>query len=161
MSKDKQKPAPPPENDESKSLILFGENITMLPKQLEEMGLAGKVEVREIPGVAPDWKPVNPGDFILGRCVDIREVDTRFTKTDGNGNKTNVGHCAVFETAIPGGFRTVWLGADLRIKIKNAIGAVFSIEYIGSQDIGKGNPMKQYRVCEVLPVGAVRGEIVG
>lgn len=139
-------------NMDETALVLFGENVTMLPQQLEEMGLAGKVTAREIPGVAPSWKPVNNGDFLLGRCVDMREGLGRFKST-----------AMIFDTAVPGGFRTVWLGADLKIKLKNAVGRVYSIEYNGTLDLGRPGqqPVKQYRVCEVLPVGAEIPDSIG
>ena len=120
--------------------------MTMLPKELEDMGLAGKVMVREIPGFVPAWKPVNKGDFLLGRCVDYREVETKFTKTTGR-----MGKQLIFDTAVPGGFRMVWLGADLGMKLREAVGRVYSVTFDGEQEFPGRQPMKLYRVFEVVP----------
>lgn len=144
------KPDPPTETTGG-TMVLFGGTVSMLPEELQEMGLAGKVEVREVPGVVPDWKPVQKGDFLFGRCVDIREVETRFSKRGPDGVLTNPGLCAVFETSVPGGFRTVWLGADLRIKLANALDKVYTITFVATKDTGKGNPLKIYQVMEVIP----------
>ena len=144
MAKEKEQPKQEPNSDTA--MVLFGESVQMLPKELEAMGLAGKVIAREIPGVVPDWKPVSKGDLLLGRCVDVREVETRFTKATGI-----MGSCAVFETVIPGGFRTVWLGADLKIKLRDSVGKVYSIMFDGTMSSNKGQDMKLYRVMEVIP----------
>jgi hypothetical protein len=159
MPKDKPKidppptPAPVPEPDQA--LVLFGGVMNMLPKELEEMGLAGKVHAREIPGVPPNWKPVQIGDFLLGRVVAEREME--FPRIDPVTQTviTRKAKVLVFDTAVPGGFRSVWLGADLRIKMQNALGRVYSIYYDGETTPSKNSqslhPMKSYRVFEVIP----------
>jgi hypothetical protein len=131
------------------ALVLFGE-LRVLPAELEELGLAGKVETREIPGVPPNWKPANAGDFLLGRCVDRREQRFDMGKPD-----ERVATVLVFDTAIPGGFRSVWLGADLKLKLHDPVGKVYQIFFEGTstptEKSRRLNPMKTYRVMEILP----------
>lgn len=123
------------------AFVLFG-HLQMLPKELEEMGLGSKIEgVEEIPGIAPSWKPVKKGDFLLGKCVDIRPGIGKYEST-----------ALVFRTAVPGGFRTVWLGADLKIKMREPLNRVYSIYFDGTVDVGKSSEMKSYRVYEILPL---------
>lgn len=122
------------------ALTIFGSEQTMLPEELAKMGLGEQVEVQEIPGVTPSWKPVNKGDFLLGRVVDVRENLGKFGST-----------AVVFHTAVPGGFRTVWLGADLKVKMRNALGKVYSIHFDGMMELAGRQPMKVYRVYEVMP----------
>jgi hypothetical protein len=153
MSK-KQPPEPQPKPEPQAShptdaLVLFGGTMRMLPKELEEMGLAGKITIHEIPGVPPNWKPAMPGDFLLGRAIQEREVE--FTQSDGTKRVRRV---LVFDTAVPGGFRSVWLGADLRIKMQDSIGKVYQITYQGEVNVGRNaklNAMKSYQVFEIQP----------
>lgn len=129
------------------AVVLFGGRMTMLPKELEQMGLAGKVTVQEIPGVPPNWKPAVPNDYLLGKCVAVREKEF-----DTGTPRQRIAHVAVFDTAIPGGFRSVWLGADLKIKLTNPVGKVYQIVYTGDVDVHSGlNPMKAYTVYEIEP----------
>lgn len=126
--------------------VLMGAPLEMLPDELEAMGLGETIAAEEIPGVSPTWEPATKGDFLLGRCVDVRSLVIPKVSTPENPSVV-----AVFNTAIPGGYRSVWLGADLRIKLNNPVGRVYSIHYDGVQDTGKPSPMKMYRVYEVRP----------
>jgi hypothetical protein len=135
------------------AVVLFGGDVRVLPQELEELGLGGKVEALEIPGVPPTWKPTVKGDFLLGRCVDARE---KVFVEEVNGVRTErKAPVLVFETAVPGGFRSVWLGADLRLKLNDPVGQVFQIYYEGTsmptERSRKLNPMKTFRVIKILP----------
>jgi hypothetical protein len=122
----------------------------MLPQELEELGLGEYVEAQEIPGVSPSWTPVQNGDYLLGRCVDRR---TR--KFDVGTPEEREATVLVFDTAVPGGFRSIWLGTDLEMKLSNPVGKVYQIYYQGearpSARSKKLNPMKTYRVMEIRP----------
>jgi hypothetical protein len=152
MAKDNKKD-PEPKNEE-KTIVLFGGQAQILPSELEELGLAGQAGVREIPGVAPSWKPAGHGDYLLGRCVDIRSHEFDIGTT-----KQRTGIVGIFETAVPGGFRSVWLGADLRVKLSDPIGKVYQIYYEGETRPNRSsqslNPMKTYRVLEIVPINKV------
>lgn len=151
-NKNKDKPDAKPEPMEA--LVLFGGVQQMLPAALEELGLAGKVTAREIPGVPPTWKPVNEGDYLLGRCVAERDVE--FSNVDQLTKQviTRTRRVLLFDTVVPGGFRGVWLGADLRLKLSDPIGKVYQITYQGEQNVGRNatlNAMKAYQVFEIQP----------
>ena len=158
MSKEEPKskpgePSPTPEPEPTDALVLFGGKMNMLPKELEALGLAGKVQVREIPGIAPAWKPVGAGDYLLGIAVQEREVSFPAVNADGSRGE-RIRKVLVFDTAVPGGFRSVWLGADLRIKMQNPVGKVYQITYQGEVNVGRNanlNAMKSYQVFEVQP----------
>lgn len=151
----------PPDDSQSKittnALVLFGGAVRMLPAELDNLGLTGKVQTREIPGVPPSWKPVNPGDFLLGRCVDRREQTF-----DAGTPKERKSTVLIFDTPIPGGFRSVWLGADLRLKLHDPIGKVYQIRFEGlttpNLTSQKLNPMKTFTVYEVMPTEAILPE---
>lgn len=142
----------------SNALVLFGGSMKMLPKELEELGLAGKIEAREIPGICPTWKPVNMGDYMLGRCVSERDVEFPLIDAKTKQVTSRVRTVLVFDTAVPGGFRSVWLGADLRIKMQEPIGKVYQISYQGEVAVGRNanlNPMKSYQVFEIQPADQI------
>ena len=153
--KEKQKPSEEQSMSEPKdALVLFGGTMQMLPKELEELGLAGKVVAREIPGVPPNWKPVQPGDYLLGRVVAEREMEFQNSRGPGQAPEIRIAKVLVFDTAVPGGFRSVWLGADLRIKLQNPVGKVFQINFQGEVNVGRNaklNSMKSYQVFEIQP----------
>jgi hypothetical protein len=146
------KPAPAP-TQPTDALVIFGGRMNMLPKELEELGLAGKIQAQEIPGIAQAWKPVQAGDYLLGRCVQEREVS--FPQIDPDGTRHDrIRKVLVFDTAVPGGFRSVWLGADLRIKLSDPIGKVYQITFQGDVNVGRNaklNAMKSYQVFEIQP----------
>jgi hypothetical protein len=147
---------PKTETTEDTALVLFGE-LRVLPKELEELGLMGKVNAMEIPGVPKTWTPEKPGDFILGRCVDQRQHTFDAGKPDERTRTV-----LVFDTAIPGGFRSVWLGADLRLKLQDPVGHVYQIFFEGTttptEKSRRLNPMKTYRVMKILPKQITDGE---
>lgn len=153
MTKEKPSKTPIPEEH---SIVLFGGESQMLPSELEELGLTGQIEAREIPGVPPNWKAVNPGDFLLGRCVAARDM----TFDEGKPS-VRTATVLLFETAVPGGFRSVWLGADLRLKLNDPVGKVYQIYFEGTstptERSRKLNPMKTFRVMEIIPKKAIEG----
>jgi len=123
------------------AVAIFGEAQSVMPEELVKMGLADQVAVQEIPGVSPTWKPLNKGDFILGKVIDVRDGLGKFGST-----------CVVMQTVVPGGFRTVWLGADLKIKMRDSVGRIYNIAYDGEMKMeGSKAPMRVYRVYEILP----------
>lgn len=146
MSKPKENQPPKPPDS---AIVLFGQAMEMLPKELEEMGLAGKVETREIPGVPPNWKPLSKDDYMIGRVVDVRDLAVPSLQRAGQAEIRST--VAVLDTAVPGGFRSLWLGADLKIKMRDSIGKVYAIYYDGETPMQGRNPMKTYRVYEVIP----------
>ena len=136
------------------ALVLFGGVQTMLPAVLQELGLAGKVTAQEIPGVPPTWKPAQVNDYLLGRCVAERDVEFSSVNQQTKVVETRTRRVLIFDTAVPGGFRGVWLGADLRLKLQDAIGKVYQITYTGEQNVGRNaklNAMKSYQVFEIQP----------
>jgi hypothetical protein len=150
MAKDKNKPGEPEPANKEIGAMLFGGEMTMLPKELAELGLSDQIAVEEIPGVAPSWKPVHPGDMMIGRCVDMREMELPDTFHQGQNRKSTV---LVFNTAIPGGFRSVWIGAELKIKMRDPVDKVYTIYYDGTTPMAGGRqPMKTYRVYLINPL---------
>ena len=130
----------------STELVIFGKHdIADLPAPVQ--ALMKKFKTREIPGVAVTWKPEKNGDTIAGVCVKFREGVGQFNSS-----------LIVLEGEY--GFRSVWLGADLRQKISaESIGRPMVIVYEGMMQIGnRPQPMRTYRVIEVLePEEAQRG----
>lgn len=142
MPPKKEKESSFPSNSET-AVALFGKQMEMLPEELKELGLGELVTAKEVPGVSPTWKPAKVGDFLLGKVVQVRENIGKFQST-----------ALIMETVIPGGFRTVFLGADLKIKLGsiNPVDRVYSIYYDGVMEFPGGKqPMKVYRVYEVIP----------
>lgn len=103
----------------------------------------GDLKTREIPGIAESWNDkehqVKPGDFIAGICVQYRERVSQYESD-----------VIVLETAQ--GFRSVWLGVDLRAKITaQSVGRPMVIEYQGTMTRPRAKgPIKQYRVLEII-----------
>jgi hypothetical protein len=103
----------------------------------------GTLKVREIPGISQSWNDkaaaLNPGDFIAGVCVQYRERVSSYESD-----------VIVLET--PDGFRTVWLGVDLRAKITAAsVGRPMVIEYQGTIEKPRSKgPIRSYRVLEII-----------
>ena len=146
-TKDEKNPetknSPPSTSEAETAMTLFGKQLEMMPTELEEMGLGAVSTVKEVPGISPTWKPAKAGDFLIGRVVQVRENVGKFSST-----------ALVLETAVPGGFRTVWLGADLKIKMGSIdpLDKVYAIYYDGTMEFpGSKQPMKVYRVYEVRP----------
>jgi hypothetical protein len=121
-----------------RAIVFYGQ---AEPKNLPEpvrKAIAG-LKVREIPGIAETWTPSGPGDFVAGIMVQYRERVSQY--------ETDV---IVLET--PNGFRSVWLGVDLKNKITStSIGRPMVISYEGmiTRPRAKG-PIKNFRVLEVL-----------
>ena len=90
-------------------------------------------------------KPVKEGDFIFGRIADMREVTTEF----------GVSTACVMEVLEPEGegFLTVWLSADLKVKLSGARPVkdrLWLITYTGIAKVRRGT-MKVYSVVEIEP----------
>lgn len=103
----------------------------------------GDLKTREIPGIAESWNDKEharePGDLIAGIMVQYRERVSQYESD-----------VIVLETAE--GFRSVWLGVDLKAKITaQSIGRPMVIEYQGTmtRPLAKG-PIKSYRVLEII-----------
>ena len=146
-AKGSQSAAPPEKvKPTSTELVVFGKHdIADLPAPVR--ALMQKFKTREIPGVAPTWKPEKPSDTIAGICVRYREGVGQFKSS-----------LIVLEGEY--GFRSVWLGADLKQKITaESIGRPMVIVYEGMMQIGtRPQPMRTYRVIEVLePEEAPKG----
>lgn len=126
------------------AVTLFQPNTALkrLDPKLQEA--LSKYRTRESIGVAPQWKPENPGDFIVGSVTNVRVVDTDF------GESTIV----TFETT--DGPKAVFLSADLKIKLGHAQpGQAYVVQFDGwmrkSTNGNLRNDMKIYTVIEVLP----------
>jgi hypothetical protein len=133
---------PAPEAPAPGAMVFYGRATPANLNPAVQKALGG-LKVREIPGIAESWnskdKNLQPGDFIAGICVQYRERVSQFESD-----------VIVLET--PDGFRSVWLGVDLKAKISAAsIGRPMVISYEGeiTRARAKG-PMKNYRVLEVL-----------
>ena len=125
----------------NQAFATFGE----MPPELAD-ALAG-YNVTEAPGVAPDWKPQNPGDYIVGQIIDYKA---------GIG-KYGGDVIALTGKTMPGdtvGIFSVWLAGDLAVKItKEWVDRVVVIyfERIVTQAENKRlqGDMRQYKVYEV------------
>lgn len=126
-----------PTEGQEKSLLLFGKSsMADLPAAVQQV--MQKYKTQEIPGVAQTWKPAKVGDTIGG-------VIRKYREGVGQYNSSLV----VLEGDY--GFRTVWLGADLKQKVSGEmVGSPVMISYEGKADIGKKQPMNVYRVIEIL-----------
>jgi hypothetical protein len=108
---------------------LTEEQIAARVRQLREEGS------RRVIGYAPTFEFLMPGDEVTGVIADYRE---------GIGQ---------YESALVAldseeyGPVSVWLGADLTMKIrKEHVGLIVTIIYVKQLDIDMGNPMKVYEV---------------
>lgn len=122
------------------SLVLFGQETGLLPEELRER--LGGMELREIPGFAPQWKPSKAGDFLLGQIRSVRHDVGKY-------------HATVVTMQTAAGFRSVFLGADLKMKFldgQDLRGRVFSLSYEGETKTAgdEKKAMRQYRVIEIL-----------
>lgn len=103
----------------------------------------GGLKVREIPGIAESWNDTaherKAGDFIAGICVQYRERVSQYESD-----------VIVLETA--DGFKSVWLGVDLKAKITaQSVGRPMVIEYQGTMTRPRAKgAIKSYRVLEII-----------
>lgn len=133
-----------PTPNDNEALVLFNKGTAALPaaiqRQIDRMGL----KTRERAGVAPSWKPTKPGEYVAGEVLAVRE---------------NVGEYAgtVVVISTPDGPVSVWLGADLKVKMGTnlRIGQVYCIVYQGklkkSDNPKLKNDMNQFTVAEIIP----------
>jgi hypothetical protein len=111
-----------------------------LPANIQQA--LSKYTLKERAGVAPTWEPKNPGEFILGSVVAVRAGVGKYQGT-----------VMVLDT--PTGFQSVWLGADLSLKLPNVVeGMNLVIQFEGwleQKDQPKlANRMRQFKVIEVM-----------
>lgn len=106
-----------------------------------------KFQLRERVGVAPQWKPENADDFLIGRVVGA-----------GQAGKYD----SIFLTFnTPDGVQTVWMNGDLKMKLAKSvdegvklIGKDFLVLFKGWLTVAENprlaNDMREYLVMEVL-----------
>jgi len=144
MPKDEKK-----ENGSDKeALVLFNKGTSTLPaavqRAIDRSGL--KLKTREKAGVAPSWKPDKAGEYVFGEVLAVRENVGEFEGT-------------VVVLSTPDGPVSVWLGADLKVKMGSSvrIGQVYCIQYMGklkkSENPKLKNDMNHFQVSEILPEG--------
>jgi len=141
-----EKPNPPTEEPSNESLVLFNKGTSTLPaavqRAIERSGL--KLKSRELPGVAPSWKPTTPGEFVFGEILAIREGVGEFAGT-------------VIVLSTKDGPVSVWVGVDLKTKFGSnvRVGQVYCIQYMGkilkSQNPKLKKDMHQFQVAEIIP----------
>jgi len=134
------------EVNNNEALVLFNRGTSTLPaaiqRQVERLGL----KTREKAGVSPSWKPSKPGEYVAGEVLAIREGVGEFEGT-----------VVVLNTQ--DGPVSVWLGADLKVKMGHNVreGQIYCIQYMGklkkTDNPKLKNDMHQYQVVEILPEG--------
>ncbi len=115
------------------------ERAVLPERMLKELGIPQRVAFRERPGVSPTWMPETVGSTIAGIVRDQKHGVGKFSSS-----------LIVLQTR--DGFKTVWLGADLKRKLDTIErGALVIIEYIGKQKLPNvSNEMRMFRVYEVM-----------
>lgn len=129
---------------EEQALVVFNRgNVSGLPAAVQKAIERSGIKTRELAGVAPSWKPEDPGTYIIGEVIAIRENLGEFA-----------GSCIVLMT--DKGPQSVWLGADLKTKLGQSVrvGQYYCIVYDGKL-AKKDNPklkndMHLYKVVELL-----------
>ncbi len=103
-----------------------------------------KYKLREAAGFAPQWKPKNPGEFLVGTILSVRDAETEFGIATVVTMQSQQGQAAIF------------LGTELRMKLEGCRpGQHYVIQYDGLES-KKDNPklkndMKKWTVIEVDP----------
>lgn len=133
---------PEPQQDET-ALVAF-DRATLPEQVMKQLGVhASKFRTREVPGVNPAWpeKDAKPGDTLLGVLSRKKDKAGRFNQP------------VVTVQSVDRGFRDVWCGADLTLKLATVeVGAFVALEYTGWRDIkGREQKMKTFRVVELIP----------
>ena len=140
-----EKPNEEPNGQGSEALVLFNKGTSTLPaavqRAIERSGL--KLKTRQLPGVEPSWKPTKPGEYVLGEVIAVRENTGEFAGT-------------VVVISDPNGPVSVWLGADLKLKLGGVrVGQVYCIQYMGklkkSDNPKLKNDMNHFQVSEIIP----------
>jgi hypothetical protein len=142
-----KKPESEPEVSETQALTVFhqGTAVQKLPPALQQK--LARFRMREAAGFAEQWKPTKQGDYLLGKILSIREVETQFGQTS-----------VITLLCEDGKQRAIFPGTDLRTKLNGARqDQVYVIQFDGVET-KKENPrlkndMKKYSVIEVLPDG--------
>lgn len=132
------------EKPKEESLVVFNRgNVSGLPAAVQKAIERSGIKAREVAGIAPTWKPEDPGTYIIGEVAAIREGVGEF------GSDLVV-------LLTDKGPQTVWLGADLKTKLGQSVkvGQFYCIVYDGKLS-KKDNPklkndMKLYKVVELL-----------
>lgn len=132
------------ESEESQALVFTGRTATALDSLPPAVKAAlSRYRTREAVGVAPTWKPEKEGEFLIGQVVT--------EKSAGKFNGTVLGMMT------PEGPRSVWLNADLRIKMgsdSTLVGKNFVIQFEGwlrkADNPAIKNDMRVYKVIEVM-----------
>ena len=134
-----------PEEPKETALTLFQPSTALNKLANPELQQAlAKYQVREAPGLAPQWKPEKPGEFIIGTVSSVRD------------QKTDFGEATIVTINTPDGQKAVFLSADLRLKLANAEpGQAYVIQFDGWMKKAENpkllNDMKIYTVIEVMP----------
>lgn len=137
------------EAQQESSAILFGQTV---PKRFEKL-LVG-LRVQEKAGIAPTWAPSEEhiGQVLAGMLVDYRVEVSKFAADCAIVHGRLIGPNGEIESEV--GMFTVWIGADLEVKIdKGMVNHQILIEYLGRASFpgqGTKGPMRTYRVMEVL-----------
>jgi hypothetical protein len=134
--------------EESKDLVVINRatsaDLTDLSPELQAALKA--YDTREIVGVTKQWKAENPGDYIVGSVIGVRNNIGKFDGT-----------AMIMDTV--DGPRAVFLNGDMRVKLgedeEKLIGKNLVIQYMGMM-YKKENPalvddMKVYKVLQVTP----------
>ena len=136
------KDTPPSAPADNTALVLFGGQLpASIPAAVRAAMEKHGLKAEERPGYEPIWKPDVAGASLLGRVSSVREGAGKFGGT-------------IVTLATTDGYRSVWLSADLKIKLLDGAslrGRLFMIEYLGKESLGAGkNEMRRYRVTELL-----------
>lgn len=129
------------QGEPSEEMALATLERAVLPeKMIAQLGLPKGLRARELPGVSPTWMPSAEGATIAGMVRQVKHGVGRFNSS-------------LVVLATRDGFRTVWLGADLKRKLENIQpGALVIVEYQGRQKVpGRDVEMRTFRVYEILP----------
>lgn len=151
--------SPAAEEEASRGGALVRFDRSSLPAQmLATLGLKAddpRVIARERPGVSPTWLPTKPGDFIVGTIIEYRHELGKYKSSC----VVILGRITGETQQTPPTYRTVWCGADLKTKLLEKVeaGGFVALEFTGMQELkGRPQPMRTYRVMELLPADASR-----
>jgi hypothetical protein len=132
------------DSEDGEALVLFNKGTSTLPAAVQRAIEKHGLKVRPKAGVEPSWKPTKPGEYVVGEVLAIRSGVGEFGGT-------------VLVINAPEGPCSVWLGADLKVKMGNnvKVGEVYCIQYMGklkkTENPKLKNDMHQFQVSEILP----------
>jgi hypothetical protein len=137
----------PPVAPEETALTVFQPNTALkkLPPMLQEA--LKKFKVREAAGFAPQWKPKDPGEYLVGTILSVREAETEFGLATIVTMQSQQGQLAIF------------LGTELKMKLEGAQSGQHYVIQFDGMETKKQNPklkndMKKWTVIEVDPTSA-------